>query len=225
MGFRWIWRSFTGCKYHLLRRLVYRFYLAVRVHAHDTTSYRKPLGEPNPSAANLALAIILLIVILIQAIFNAWQDLSTSRIMTSIRNMLPSDVLILRDSFRTKVQAEDLVPGDLVTISMGDSISADMRLIQVSADLQFDRSVLTGEARSLFHYELPNIQKKKINYLPEWCCFRKSHHDRRKFLGGRSPLTDDRIEADKHSPDQKHRSPRYPLRQWLRCWACPSNWR
>ena len=87
--------------------------------------------------------------------------------MTSIRNMLPSDVLILRDSFRTKVQAEDLVPGDLVTISMGDSISADMRLIQVSADLQFDRSVLTGEARSLFHNELPNIQKKKINYLPE----------------------------------------------------------
>ena len=34
---------------------------------------RKPLGEPAPQASNLALAIVLLVVIVIQAIFNAWQ--------------------------------------------------------------------------------------------------------------------------------------------------------
>ena len=109
------------------------------------TPYRKPLGDP-PQAANLALAVILLIVILITALFNAWQDFSTSKVMASIKGMLPSDVLVLRDGGQTKISAKDLVPGDLVTIGMGEKVPADLKLIEVSADLQFDRSILTGEA-------------------------------------------------------------------------------
>ncbi|KAF8154699.1 sodium-potassium ATPase [Crassisporium funariophilum] len=106
----------------------------------------KPLGEPNPAPANLALAVVLLLVLMIQAVFNAWQDFSTSRVMASIKGMLPSDVLVLRDCGQTNVAAKDLVPGDLVTISMGEKVPADLRLIEVSADLQFDRSILTGES-------------------------------------------------------------------------------
>jgi sodium/potassium-transporting ATPase subunit alpha len=120
-------------------------------------SYRKPLGDP-PQAANLALAVVLLIVILIQALFNAWQDFSTSRVMASIKGMLPSDVLVLRDGGQTKISAKELVPGDLVTITMGEKVPADLKLIEVSADLQFDRSILTGEACFPFHHRsLPSI--------------------------------------------------------------------
>jgi len=39
----------------------------------------KPLGNPNPQIANLALAIVLYAVFVIQALFNAWQDWSSSR--------------------------------------------------------------------------------------------------------------------------------------------------
>jgi sodium/potassium-transporting ATPase subunit alpha len=39
----------------------------------------KPLGNPNPQIANLALAIVLYTVFVIQALFNAWQDWSSSR--------------------------------------------------------------------------------------------------------------------------------------------------
>ncbi|KAF9554795.1 sodium-potassium ATPase [Agrocybe pediades] len=106
----------------------------------------KPLGNPNPNASNLALAIVLLLVLIIQAVFNAWQDFSTSRVMASIKGMLPSDVLVLRDFTSTMVAAKELVPGDLVTISTGEKVPADMKLIEVSADLQFDRSILTGES-------------------------------------------------------------------------------
>ena len=115
---------------------------------------RKPLGEP-PAPANLALAVVLLIVILIQAVFNAWQDFSTSRVMASIKGMLPSDVLVLRDGGQTKVSAKDLVPGDLVTITMGEKVPADLKLIEAGADLQFDRSILTGEACFSLHHSLP----------------------------------------------------------------------
>ena len=103
------------------------------------------MGEPAPQASNLALAVVLLVVVLLQAAFNAWQDFSTSRVMASIKDMLPSDVLVLRDGTERSLAAAELVPGDLVRVGMGQKIPADLRLIEVDGDLKFDRSVLTGE--------------------------------------------------------------------------------
>ena len=64
--------------------------------------------------------------------------------------MLPSDVLVLRDGSQTKVPAKELVLGDLATISMGEKVPADLGFIAVSMDLQFDHSILTGEACFFF---------------------------------------------------------------------------
>ncbi|TBU35112.1 sodium-potassium ATPase [Dichomitus squalens] len=109
----------------------------------------KPLGEPNPQASNLALAVVLLLVLFLQAAFNAWQDFSTSKVMSSIKGMLPSDVLVLRDGSRVKLSASELVNGDLIYIGLGEKVPADLRLIQVSGDLRFDRSILTGESEPI----------------------------------------------------------------------------
>ena len=115
--------------------------------AHERSGDRKPLGNSNPQASNLALAIVLLVVLFLQAGFNAWQDFSTSRVMSSIKGMLPSDVLVLRDGNQVKMPASQLFNGDLIYISLGEKVPADLRLIQVSGDLRFDRSILTGEVR------------------------------------------------------------------------------
>ena len=120
-----------------------------------TRRCRKPLGEPNPQASNLALAVVLLVVVLLQALFNAWQDFSTSRVMSSIKDMLPADVVVLRDGSQQSVPAIELVPGDLVHIPLGQKVPADLRLIEVSADLKFDRAVLTGEVSDIFDLSSP----------------------------------------------------------------------
>ncbi|KAK0457372.1 uncharacterized protein EV420DRAFT_1644129 [Desarmillaria tabescens] len=109
----------------------------------------RPLGDPNPSTANLALAVVLLLVIVIQAVFNAWQDFTTSRTMNSIAAMLPMDVLVTRDGNAVKVPAPELVLGDIVHINMGCKVPADLRLIDVSSNLKFDRSILTGESNAI----------------------------------------------------------------------------
>ncbi|KAI0246247.1 sodium-potassium ATPase [Lactifluus subvellereus] len=109
----------------------------------------KPLGNPNPQASNLALAVVLLVVVFLQAIFNAWQDFSTSRVMASIQGMLPADVVVLRDGVQASIPAASLVPGDLVHVVMGQKVPADVKLIEVSGDLRFDRSVLTGESEPI----------------------------------------------------------------------------
>lgn len=67
--------------------------------------------------------------------------------MSSIKGMLPADVIVLRDGKQITIPAAELVPGDLVHIAMGQKVPADVKLIDVSGDLRFDRSVLTGEVR------------------------------------------------------------------------------
>ncbi|OAD70429.1 hypothetical protein PHYBLDRAFT_115367 [Phycomyces blakesleeanus NRRL 1555(-)] len=109
----------------------------------------KPLGNPNPAPLNLALAVILMFVVFLQAFFNAWQDWSTNRVMHSINNMLPTQTLVQRENNVITIDAVGLVPGDIVHVKMGNKIPADLRLIEVSDDLKFDRSVLTGESEAI----------------------------------------------------------------------------
>lgn len=103
----------------------------------------RPLGDP-PVLANLALAIVLLCVFFIQAAFNMWQDWSTSRVMASIKNMIPEECLVIRDGAQVSIMAVDIVPGDILLIKAGNKLPADVRLLQVSSDSKFDRSILTG---------------------------------------------------------------------------------
>ncbi|KAG7443354.1 uncharacterized protein BT62DRAFT_921869 [Guyanagaster necrorhizus] len=103
-----------------------------------TAFRRRPIGDPQPSTANLALAVVLLAVIVMQAIFNAWQAA-----------MLPMNVLVSRDGNVLEVPAPELVLGDIVHINMGCKVPADLRLLEVSSDLKFDRSILTGESNAI----------------------------------------------------------------------------
>ncbi|CAK7226333.1 hypothetical protein SBRCBS47491_006194 [Sporothrix bragantina] len=110
----------------------------------------KPLSDP-PSPTNLALAILVIIVILLQAGFSGFQDASlpsswsTQRTMKSILNLLPSETLVLRDGKLTELPTSELVSGDVVHLKIGNRVPADLRIISHSGDLRFDRSMLTGE--------------------------------------------------------------------------------
>jgi sodium/potassium-transporting ATPase subunit alpha len=105
----------------------------------------RPLSNP-PSVTNLALAVLVLIVISLQAAFSAFQDWSTKRVMNSILDLLPSEALVLREGQLVKLPATDLVAGDIVHISIGNKVPADMRILQSSGDVRFERAILTGES-------------------------------------------------------------------------------
>ncbi|KAI0380506.1 hypothetical protein F5Y04DRAFT_281898 [Hypomontagnella monticulosa] len=105
----------------------------------------KPLSDP-PSPTNLALAILVLIVITLQAGFSAVQDWTTQRTMKSIIDLLPAETLVLREGKLVFVPATQLVAGDIVHLKMGNKVPADIRLLNHSGDIRLDRSVLTGES-------------------------------------------------------------------------------
>lgn len=65
--------------------------------------------------------------------------------MNSIKSLIADEATVIRDGQRQRIPAADLVVGDLVCLSIGDRVPADVRLVNVSSDVRFDRSSLTGE--------------------------------------------------------------------------------
>ncbi|KAK4561596.1 hypothetical protein LTR86_004275 [Recurvomyces mirabilis] len=124
----------------------------------------KPLGQP-PAPANLALAIVLLLVWIAQAAFTFWQDFSSSRVMASITGMLPDECVVLRDGSQQRIDGREIVPGDILRITLGNRLPADVRFVEVSSDARFDRSILTGETVPL----LASVESSDVNYLETAC--------------------------------------------------------
>ncbi|CCL98313.1 uncharacterized protein FIBRA_00307 [Fibroporia radiculosa] len=106
----------------------------------------QPLGGSDPAAFNLGVAVLLLLVIVISATFYALVDWHASRIMSSIKTLIAEEATVIRDGKQQTIPSRDLVVGDLVVLSMGDRVPADIRLVEASSDLRFDRSLLTGES-------------------------------------------------------------------------------
>jgi sodium/potassium-transporting ATPase subunit alpha len=115
----------------------------------------RPLGDPNPAPYSLGLAILVMIVILLQASFSGFQDWSTAWTMNTILNLLPSDALIIRDGTHVKVPSTDIFPGDIVSVGIGNKVPADMRILSTSGDVRFDCSMLTGELARLKRLKVP----------------------------------------------------------------------
>jgi sodium/potassium-transporting ATPase subunit alpha len=100
---------------------------------------------PNSSRLKHQVNIVQMLVIIMSSTFYAVVDWNASRVMKSIKNLVAEQATVVRDGRQQTVPSPDIVVGDLVMLSMGDRVPADMRIVQVSSDLKFDRSLLTGE--------------------------------------------------------------------------------
>jgi len=65
--------------------------------------------------------------------------------MKSIKSLIAHEASVIRDGKQQIIKATDIVVGDVVVLGAGDRVPADMRVVQASSDLRFDRSLLTGE--------------------------------------------------------------------------------
>ncbi|MGR9088928.1 MAG: HAD-IC family P-type ATPase, partial [Gammaproteobacteria bacterium] len=84
-------------------------------------------------------------VVVINALIGFIQEGKAESALDAIRNMLTHQAMVRRDGRSVPIPAEDLVPGDIVSIESGDKVPADMRLIRVK-NLSVDESMLTGES-------------------------------------------------------------------------------
>ena len=91
---------------------------------------------------------VILAVIIINALIGFVQEGKAEKALESIREMLSLEAVVMRNGEKKTIDAEDLVPGDVVLIKSGDKIPADIRLFK-SKDLRVEESPLTGESTAV----------------------------------------------------------------------------
>ena len=90
-------------------------------------------------------AIAIIFIVLIDIIIGLIQELKACKNAESLQNLLKVKCLVKRDGREILIDATELVLGDIVVLSSGNKISADMRLISTD-NLNVDESMLTGES-------------------------------------------------------------------------------
>jgi P-type Ca2+ transporter type 2C len=96
------------------------------------------IGDPQDS-------IVIVVIVVLNAIVGVVQEWRAERALAALRGMTAPSARILRDGTQRIVSTTEVVPGDIVVLSEGDIVPADLRLIE-TATLSADESMLTGES-------------------------------------------------------------------------------
>ena len=128
------------------------------------TSYAA--GEPEWSDA-----IIILIVVLINAVLGVVQESKAEKAIEALQNMSKAKSKVKRGGRIVTVESEELVPGDIIEVEAGDSVPADARIIY-SASIKAEEAALTGESvpvdkvpDTLTGTEVPLGDRKNMLYM------------------------------------------------------------
>ena len=89
--------------------------------------------------------VAILAVVVLNAVIGFVQEGKAEKALAAIRHLLAPHAVVLRDGRPHDLAAAHLVPGDVVLLASGDSLPADVRLIQ-ARNLRVDESALTGES-------------------------------------------------------------------------------
>lgn len=84
-------------------------------------------------------------VVALNAAIGYATESSSEQILFSLRRLVRPMGVVIREGKNKEVGAEEIVPGDLLTLKPGTYVSADSRVVQASR-LSVDESVLTGES-------------------------------------------------------------------------------
>ena len=105
----------------------------------------KEAGHLTFSLTHQADTYVILLAVLINVIVGFIQEGKAQKSLQALKKIITLKARVIRDHKEQVINAQQLVPGDVVMISAGDKVPADARLFEVS-DLEINEAPLTGES-------------------------------------------------------------------------------
>ncbi len=84
-------------------------------------------------------------IIILNAGIGFFQQYKAERAIINLRKFLIPKSKVIREGMMIEISSSELVPGDIVVLSVGDKINADCRIIETE-NLQTNEAILTGES-------------------------------------------------------------------------------
>jgi len=89
--------------------------------------------------------VIIVFMVFLGGVLAFLQEYRSERALRLLRKKLTHKANVIRNGKTERINATDLVPGDIVELELGSVVPADVRLIHIE-DLEIDESVITGES-------------------------------------------------------------------------------
>ncbi len=109
--------------------------------------------------SHLTDAIVILIVIFLNATMGYIQEARAEKAMEALKKLTSPMAKVLRSGVEKEIDVSEVVPGDILLLEEGDRIPADGRILEV-CNLEVDESMLTGESNPVRKGTEVIIEKK-----------------------------------------------------------------
>ncbi|SFD03875.1 magnesium-translocating P-type ATPase [Pragia fontium] len=120
------------------------------------TDYWMPMKQGEET--ELTGVTIIVVMVLLSALLRFWQEFRTNKAAESLKSMVRTTATVLRrkqdfsQPEKHEIDIQQLVPGDIIFLSAGDMVPADVKIIE-SRDLYISQAVLTGESLPIEKYD------------------------------------------------------------------------
>ena len=104
-------------------------------------SYKPGGGLPE----EITDAIVIFAIVIACVVLGVVEEYRSEKAMAALKKMAALTATVIRDGVDVEIPAREIVPGDIVVLSTGDRIPADLRLIE-AANLRTEEASLTGES-------------------------------------------------------------------------------
>ncbi len=99
-----------------------------------------PGGEPSYTEA-----VFITLIMAANGVFGFIQDYQAARSIEALRELATPEATVFRDGDKRSIDAERIVPGDVISLEQGDAVPADARVLSAE-ELRTNESPLTGES-------------------------------------------------------------------------------
>ncbi|MGY0692330.1 calcium-translocating P-type ATPase, SERCA-type [Virgibacillus sp. FSP13] len=90
-------------------------------------------------------AIAIMVIVIVNGLIGYFQEQKAEKSLAKLKELSAPVATVLRDGEWGKVPSQEIVAGDVIRVSSGDRIPADIRIIQ-SNSMETEESALTGES-------------------------------------------------------------------------------
>ncbi|KAI1622519.1 Ca2+ transporting ATPase, sarcoplasmic/endoplasmic reticulum [Exophiala viscosa] len=115
--------------------------------------------------------VVILTILILNAVVGVTQESSAEKAIAALQEYSANEAKVVRNGLVKKIKAEELVPGDIINVAVGDRIPADCRLLSIhSNSFSVDQAILTGESESVSKDSTPvkdaqSVKQDQVNML------------------------------------------------------------